>query len=309
MPRRRRPPKTPCQRHWLLRGGADRARRDDRLEFRSVAGWSPAPRARPYESGPSTASRLHRASISRSWMRWSMVFTMNSGFPSVRSWISAARPAGKLFLGNLTARCCPTASSVRYSRGSSSHCRPRNELLLHRLERMPVCDQLRRPIGADHHEVSGALATSHVCDQVQRREVGSSEGLPARGRAPSALSGRPAHRPFHGASARALFPRPRGRRARDPPGSRATASASATSARVRGARPRHGYPRGTTAELHPRPADTPRSCRTAAGIARCKSLPSGRGDAPSEAFEQRGLTDAGLARHEHHLALGSTRAR
>ena len=47
----------------------------------------------------------------------------------------------------------------------------RSKLLLHRLERVPARNQLRRPVGPDHHQVRSPTPAGDVRDQVQRREV------------------------------------------------------------------------------------------------------------------------------------------
>jgi hypothetical protein len=48
---------------------------------------------------------------------------------------------------------------------------PRDEFLLHRLERVPAGNQLRRPVGPDQHQVSRPTASGDIGDQVQRRVV------------------------------------------------------------------------------------------------------------------------------------------
>ena len=184
---------------------------------------------------------------------------------------------------------------------------PGDELLLDRLERVAAHDQFRGPIGPDQHQVSGAAAAGDVGDQVERREVAPVQVFQhehqrrPRGQRIQGLAHLAEHalaRRAAGVAGEALaIGRRHQRRQLHQPHRRV--------------QPQDLDRRGVVpAQLPDRVEDRQiRFAHPVLGQALPAAEPAVRlaGHRARERLQQRRLADAGLSRHEHHLALAAAR--
>ena len=146
-----------------------------------------------------------------------------------------------------------------------------SQLLLDGLQRMPARDELCRPVRTNDHQPGFAPLPRQVRDQVQRRVVAPVQVLQHehQRRFGRERLERVAHLSQHPLARRAEHFA--ARTPRDPPPSRAMASAAATSARGPATHRRRAGAAGTAAGSLRGPADTPRRFRTVPGIGRWRS--------------------------------------